>query len=1490
METKKLLFVKCLRKYNKIISLGIALMTMFFLPSLWEGSGMCLFGQNNALILNGGYAVLNGGTNSTPVYLVIDQSSTQGIVRTSGHIISEGQYNYVKWDAGTTTGNYVFPLGVGTADYIPFIFNKTTAASSSINLSSWVTNSQNMPHPGISNVVAVSSMTCTADSVSSAVDRFWDIQSTATADLTFSYRGSENTTTVPGDTLKAQHWNGTSWDAQAGPGNLGVTAGIGTVGPIPGQTTFSPWVLTSALRVIASATPSTICLGSSIQLDASTIGGSGTYIYTWESVPAGFSSSIANPVVSPTVNTTYYVTVSNCATNVTDNISVTVNALPVATIISSDNPSGCGASDGSATAGGGTSYSWNTIPAQNTATAVGLEAGTYTVTVSDGSCSSSTSVTLTDPSAPTVTLSSNDTTICAGSSVIFTAGGATDYEFFVNGASQGAPSPVNVFSTSLLIDGDIVTVDGTNSGCTGSSSGITFVVSALPIVDAGVDQTVCEGTSVTLSGSGASSYTWDNGVFDGIPFTPAVGSITYTVTGTTGGCSNTDLVVVTVNASPLVSFTGLDSVYCGAGDPILLTGNHAPDGTFTGVDVTDYGNGTAGYTHATTGTYTVTYTYTDINGCTISDIQTVAVNPLPSVSFVGLNSPYCAGNPQFNIVGNQAPSGTFSPAFIDNGDGTATINPSVPGIYNITYSYTDGNGCSASDVQQLTINELPSVNSISITDVTVCSNPYDGEITIVANNPTGMEYSIDGGAYSSNNTFTGLNVGAYTISILDTNACSIDTVVTVNNNTGFYIDSVIVSDILCFGDTNAQLTIYAQNAVTYSIDSGTTYVSDSIFYNLGAGSYMIMAQDAGSCNDVSIINISEPSVIELNSSSTDESCGASNGSAQVIVSGGTIPYSYLWSNDSTDYIINNLPEGNYSVTITDINGCSADTNINIINNGGIIASTFINIIPADCYGNLTGSATVQPTGSVPFTYIWSNGDTTETVSGISAGIYYVTVYDAYNCTVIDSVMITQPDSLEVIVTVNDAVCGGSDGSAYVVVNGGTPNFSYQWEDNIGTVISITDSISNIGFGDYTIEVTDANGCQSIQSIHIDNSGGGNIVVNSAINVSCYGQTDGEIVVSIAGGTPDYTYEWSTGDSIVTSATSDTLSGLSGGIYFITITDINGCSTDTSITITEPGAISISFISIETSCNNTSDGQINLTVTGGVPPFTYLWAPSGFTQTGSMYSGLPAGSYALTVTDNSGCYATIPEITVTKPTVLDILVNGISPSCYGENSGSVSVIANGGTPPYSYIWNSTVMTTPVFDSVASGLISGTYFITVTDSRLCDTVDYVTLTDPTAINLTIVDTVISYLGQITTTVTGGNPPYLYLWSNGATTSHIEGLNTGDYIITITDASNCYLSDTVEIKIPLIIPTMITPNGDGFNDAWEITNIGEYENIHVEIYNRWGDIVFIFSGSGIEYMNSPWDGTHNGADLPMSSFVYIIDLLNGSEPYNGVVAIKR
>ena len=205
--------------------------------------------QNNALALNGAYIVMNGGTETDNIKLVVNQSHTLGIVRLSGggHIQSENQYNGVKWLTNNELGNYVFPFGLGAnpSDYIPFTFNKT-AGNSSISMSTWATNQQNSPKPSTSNVGPVTNMLGSADSVVYAIDRFWDIEAPATtADLTFSYLGTENTTTNPSNDLLAQHWNGTSWDAQVGPGTTGITTGVGTAGPFIGQNTFSPWMLTT---------------------------------------------------------------------------------------------------------------------------------------------------------------------------------------------------------------------------------------------------------------------------------------------------------------------------------------------------------------------------------------------------------------------------------------------------------------------------------------------------------------------------------------------------------------------------------------------------------------------------------------------------------------------------------------------------------------------------------------------------------------------------------------------------------------------------------------------------------------------------------------------------------------------------------------------------------------------------------------------------------------------------------------------------------------------------------------------------------------------------------------------------------------------------------------------------------------------------------------------------------------------------------------------
>jgi gliding motility-associated-like protein len=481
---------------QRVISVAIALLL-----------SLQVFSQNNAVVINGAYINLNGGTSTKPVYLVVDQRSALGIVRTNGHIHSEGQYNIVKWNTGTNSGNYIFPFGVGgtPSNYIPFSFTKTTTGTAAIGVSTWSTNQQNLPHPAASNLAAVTSMKGTADSVKNAIDRFWDIQSPTpvTADLTFSYRGSENTTLVPTDTFKAQHWNGTAWDAQAGAGNPGVTTGIGTVGPITGRSTFSPWVLTRAtLLTDIIFSQDLLCNGQCTGMAAaSTSGGTPPYTYSWSPV-AGNADTLKGICAG-----TYYVTVKDAANNTVID-SVTITEPSAITAATSSTPTTCGSSDGSATVvvSGGTgsyTYAWNPS-GQTTSTATGLASGTYTVTITDlNNCIIMETVTVASSNALTANTTNTPTgcTVNKGTATATPVNGTAPYTFLWN---NGQTTPT---ITGLAAGSYTVTITDAN-GCIAITTA-TINKEAGPVAAVvATPSTIILGNQTQLTASGGGTYFW----------------------------------------------------------------------------------------------------------------------------------------------------------------------------------------------------------------------------------------------------------------------------------------------------------------------------------------------------------------------------------------------------------------------------------------------------------------------------------------------------------------------------------------------------------------------------------------------------------------------------------------------------------------------------------------------------------------------------------------------------------------------------------------------------------------------------------------------------------------------------------------------------------------------------------------------------------------------------------------------------------------------
>lgn len=446
-------------------------------------------------------------------------------------------------------------------------------------------------------------------------------------------------------------------------------------------------------------------------------------------------------------------------------------------------------------------------------------------------------------------------------------------------------------------------------------------------------------------------------------------------------------------------------------------------------------------------------------------------------------------------------------------------------------------------------------------------------------------------------------------------------------------------------------------------------------------------------------------------SQTDVQCnGALTGEASVVPSGGTAPYTYLWSNGATTSSINGIAAGSYSVTINDSAAHSIVKNFTITQPTALTAtSPQTNVL---CRGNATGVATVSPSGGTPpYTYQWNTGATTASITGLVAGSYNVNIFDFYGCTINKAFTITQPAAvLSATQSQTDILCNGSStGVATVTPAGGTAPYTYLW--NTGAT---TSSITNRPAGSYNVTITDANGC-SIGKSFILTQPTVLSATSGKTDVACRGASTGSAFITPTGGTPPYTYLWSN------SATTASISNVAAGSYNVTATDANGCTVGQSFTINQPAAVlSATESQTNIACFGGATGAASVTPSGGTAPYTYSWNTGATT---SSISNRTAGSYSVTITDASGC-TLIKNFVLTQPAAAlsasqsqsDVTVNGGS-------DGSASVTPSGGTTPYTYAWSNGGVASSI-----TGLTAGSYNVTITDANGCTTNKSFTITEP------------------------------------------------------------------------------------------------------------------------------------------------------------------
>lgn len=925
--------------------------------------------------------------------------------------------------------------------------------------------------------------------------------------------------------------------------------------------------------------------------------------------------------------------------------------------------------DGSLTAqasGGYGPYTYSWSSGQTTATISGLSAGTYTVTVTDYEGTTSSSATIVAPPALFGTISTLSALDCNGgdnASLLVTASGGTAT---TSGYTYLWSTTAATATVSGLTAGTYTVTIMDENGCTATQTETVEEPAALAVSIE--DALICYGetdgslTATTTGGTAAYSYAWSNGGNASTITGLTVGS--YTVTVTDGsGCTTTDYYYL-FPAAELQATIDLDNtVSCNGGADGQLTANASGGGILAPPTVT------------------------------------------PTAT------PKCSSCPDENNY-------TF---LWSTGAETSTISGLTAGTYTVTV--TDDYGCTITKSE--TVTEPPTF-TVSIDDEYVCYGISDGMLmATVSGGTASYSYSWNNGGNSA--TISGLTAGTYTVTVTDGNSCTTTSSGMVTEHDQLSVIISNQSNVSCFGGDDGSLTAM-ENVVnspmafaklllpptnSYSWSNGG---STATITGLSAGTYTVTISNASGCTATTQATITEPTALSasIGSQSNVVCNGASTGSAMATVSGGTAAYGYLWSNGGMTATVSGLSAGTYTVTVTDGNSCTTTAEAMITEPTvlGVTASTDSNV---NCNGGSDGGATASASGgTMPYTYDWSNGGSSASISGLSAGTYTVTVTDLYGCTITDNATITQPTSLvaSAVTDANVSCNGGSDGGVTASASGGTMPFTYDWSNGGSTA-----SISGLSVGTYTVTVTDNLGCTSMDNVTITQP---SVLALSIMDDQiCNSAGDGELTANPSGGTTAYTYLWSTG------ATSASISGLSGGTYTLTVTDMNSCTITETAYVYEATEVTATIIEdIDISCNGEVDGQLTVQGAGGqiaaldgpaaLPSgYTYLWSTGATTAT---ISGLTVGTYSVTVTDEFGCTGSTSG-TITEPDILKASVALTQNASSGSgDDGILTASAEGGTIPYTYKWSNGATT-----AENSGLSSGTYTVTITDQNGCEDIE-------------------------------------------------------------------------------------------------------------------------------------------------------------------------
>jgi gliding motility-associated-like protein len=1102
--------------------------------------------------------------------------------------------------------------------------------------------------------------------------------------------------------------------------------------------------------------------GNNGSIDITPFGGTSPYTFVWSN--ATLTEDLSNISAG-----TYTVTVSDLlaqtavlSIGITEPspLSVNLTAIPV-----SCNGGNNGAINTSRSGGTGPySYLWNN--GAFTQNRVGLTSGNYSVTITDSKgCTVSATVYVPQPNFALAAIAIPSPLACvggpSGSVITNTTGGTPPYTYWWGGGFID-PFRLNLFSGNYCV---------TATDANGCTTNACATIPAYTPLTATYTQTnnICYGDSTgsvdltPADGSTPYSFSWNNGAATEDISNLKAGNYIVTITDN-NTCTISRSINITQPSFPIsINNTVADPTCYGSNNGYINLSvlNGVPPYSY------DWGSGITGAnrTGLISGTFPVTVT--DNNGCTASTSSTVT-EPSPLLVSSAATDVLCYGASTGAIA--VTATGSFAPYSYDWNDGPDTQNRNSIAAGNYSVTVIDNHGCSASTSATVSQPAAPVTINTAAGNIN-CFGGSNGWITLSVSGGT-APYNYDWGNSIITQNRTNLPAANYSVTVMDNAGCSYQASATVTQPSLLVISSA-VTNVTCNGGNNGAIDLTVSGGTfPYAYDWGGG-ITTADRTGLSSGSYTVTITDGNGCTNTHPDAISQTSSLTVSISSTNVSCNAgSNGAISLSVSGGVVPYIFSWNDGGNTQNRNNIPTGNYSVTVADAGNCSAVSSASITQPSPL--ATITTVTNPSCSGLSNGSIDLSVNGGISgYSYSWSNNASTQDLNSLTTGNYAVVITDGNNCSVTTSVTLMSPQPLTYSVLSQNISCNGATtGSIDLTVNGGTLPYAYLWSHG-----PVTQDVNNLTPGNYFVSITDANSCSASASASITYTP----PISSSITKSdlrCNGDNSGAIDLSASGGTLPYTFAWNN------SATTEDLNGIAAGIYTVVITDAGQCSATNSVTVAQPPVILISSVVSPVTCFAANTGAINISVNGGVQPLSFHWNTNATTED---ISSLTSASYSVTATDGNSCSASLTNIAVTQPTQI-VVTPSITPvSCLGKTNGSIQLQVSGGSSPYTYSWDNQLSSSNI-----QNLSSGHYTVTVTDSKGCRATasHYVEILSALNIMSSVKNTACEEVktGVIDISVEGGTPAYHFSWSNGNIDEDARNLALGDYTVTVTDSRDC------------------------------------------------------------------------------------------------------